>query len=100
MDLRYPSRKLVVEVDGGQRLEQTEYDDARTRELERLGYRVIRFWNNNVFANLDAVLNAIVAEVEAAAAPSPGWHPAWEQNQAPRHPPSPATKCGRGEDKD
>ena len=65
------SQKLVIEIDGGQHCEQSIYDDARTRAIERLGYRVIRFWNNDVLANIDAVLNAIAEELEGAA-PSPG----------------------------
>ncbi|AEG48233.1 protein of unknown function DUF559 [Sphingobium chlorophenolicum L-1] len=49
---------LVIEVDGGQHGESV--DAARTRFLEAKGYRVIRFWNNDVLGNLDGV----VAEIE------------------------------------
>ena len=41
-------RKLVVELDGGEHHEQTEYDVERTRVLEFRGYRVPRFRNNHV----------------------------------------------------
>ena len=63
-------RKLVVELDGGQHLEQTEYDTERTRELESRGYRVIRFWNNLVLEDSDAVLQAILIALEEGT-PSP-----------------------------
>jgi very-short-patch-repair endonuclease len=42
--------KLIVEVDGGQHADDGE---ARTRWLEARGYRVIRFWNNDVLANTE-----------------------------------------------
>jgi very-short-patch-repair endonuclease len=51
--------QLVVEVDGSQHAEQDEYDTERTREMERLGYRVLRFWNNEVLGNLDGVIELI-----------------------------------------
>jgi very-short-patch-repair endonuclease len=42
-----------------QHLEQQEYDEERTKYLEAHGYRVLRFWNNEVLNNTDAVLKAI-----------------------------------------
>ena len=51
------SAKLIVEVDGGQH--QPETDAARTRFLEGEGYRLIRFWNNEIVENLDGVLEAV-----------------------------------------
>jgi very-short-patch-repair endonuclease len=53
------SKKLIVELDGGQHLEQADYDQERTRFLESKGYRVLRFWNNDVTKDMDAVLNTI-----------------------------------------
>jgi very-short-patch-repair endonuclease len=61
-------RRLVVEVDGGQHADN-EADLRRTRWLEDQGFRVLRFWNNEVLNNTGAVLDAIVA---ASANPSPG----------------------------
>ena len=55
------SAKLIVEVDGGQHAEAAAYDAARTRSLEAQGYRVLRFWNNDVLNNLAGVLSAIAA---------------------------------------
>ena len=59
-DFVCPSEKLIIEVDGGQHAENEEYDAARTALLEDAGYRVLRFWNNEVFENLDGVLERIV----------------------------------------
>jgi len=51
--------RLVVEVDGGQHGETVEQDAARTRFLNGRGYKVLRFWNNEVMDNLDGVLERI-----------------------------------------
>ena len=64
-------RRLVVELDGGQHSQ--ERDAARTAELENLGYRVIRFWNNDVLGNLDGVLAALLLELNSI--PHPGLLP-------------------------
>jgi len=45
-------------------LEQEEYDQERTKYLESLGYKVIRFWNNDVMNQIDAVILAIVRALE------------------------------------
>ncbi|MFC7500009.1 endonuclease domain-containing protein [Enterovirga sp. GCM10030262] len=58
--------RLVIEVDGSQHHEAATYDGERTAFLENQGYRVLRFWNNQVLRELDGVLAAI-----AAAFPSP-----------------------------
>ena len=59
--------KLIIEVDGGQHAMATARDAARTSFLEAEGYRVLRFWNNDVLGNADGVLEAITA----ALSPSP-----------------------------
>ena len=51
--------RLVVELDGSQH--GPEPDRMRTRFLGRRGYRVLRFWNNEVLDDLDAVLEVIHA---------------------------------------
>jgi len=53
-------KKLIIELDGSQHLEQEAYDNERTKYLELLGYRVIRFWNNDVTNNIDDVILAIL----------------------------------------
>jgi very-short-patch-repair endonuclease len=62
-------KKLVVELDGGQHQEQMDYDERRTLFLQTQGWRVLRFWNNEVLSNLDGVLSNI-AEVLTSAPPS------------------------------
>jgi very-short-patch-repair endonuclease len=52
-------KKLIIELDGSQHLEQHEYDEERTKYLEARGYRVLRFWNNDVMNDMDAVLKVI-----------------------------------------
>ena len=51
--------KIIIELDGSQHLEQMDYDENRTRYLEMLGYKVLRFWNREVLNNIDAVLEVI-----------------------------------------
>jgi len=51
--------KLIVEADGGQHSEKIEYDGKRTEFLESLGYTVIRFWNNDILRDINAVLEEI-----------------------------------------
>lgn len=51
--------KLVIELDGGQHTATGTYDAARTRFIEDEGYRVLRFWNNDVLENAEGVIAAI-----------------------------------------
>jgi very-short-patch-repair endonuclease len=51
--------KLVVEVDGGQHALEADADARRTRFLRSRGYRVIRFWNNDVLENIDGVIEVL-----------------------------------------
>ena len=53
--------KLIIELDGGQHTPET--DAARTRFLESQGYRVLRFWNNDVADNCDGVIATIAVAV-------------------------------------
>ncbi|MEP7135347.1 MAG: endonuclease domain-containing protein [Chloroflexota bacterium] len=56
--------KLIIELDGSQHLEQEEYDDERTKYFESLGYRVIRFWNNQIMNDMNGVILAITYALE------------------------------------
>ena len=60
-------QRLVVELDGGQHAEGAveAHDTVRTAWLQSQGYRVIRFWNRDVLANIDGVLEAIDAALES-----------------------------------
>ncbi len=60
---------MVVELDGGHHATQQEADASRQQYLEAQDYRVIRFWNNEVFENLEGVLFRIVEELEATDVP-------------------------------
>ena len=62
--------RLVIELDGGHHAGRREEDEARAFFLERSGYRVLRFWNTDVLANLAGVLERIVATLRETA-PSP-----------------------------
>jgi very-short-patch-repair endonuclease len=62
--------KIVIEVDGGQHSGSTS-DERRTRYLEANGYRVLRFWNNDVGENISGVLSMIDAAVNADRPPTP-----------------------------
>ena len=56
-------KKLIIELDGGQHVEQEGYDIARSSRLERNGFRVLRFWNNEVLKNSGEVLEVIYREL-------------------------------------
>lgn len=51
--------KLVIELDGGQHLDAIVYDLERTRVIEAHGYRVLRFWNDEVLLHTEVVLEQI-----------------------------------------
>jgi very-short-patch-repair endonuclease len=72
VDFACPGRKLAIELDGGQHAQQEEDAAARTLEIARRGYRVIRFWNNDVMHNLAGVLEVIRRELECPLCPSGG----------------------------
>jgi very-short-patch-repair endonuclease len=78
-------RRLVVEVDGGQHAE-SEDDLRRTRWLESQGFRILRFWNNEVLSNTGGVLDVIMT---ASTNPSPG---------TPLRGAPPSPKRGEGKD--
>ena len=58
-DFAARSKGLVIELDGGQHAETVSYDSERTRYIEVRGYRVLRFWNNDVLSNLEGVVSEI-----------------------------------------
>jgi len=63
--------KVIVELDGGQHAVQARSDTERTVFLEALGYRVLRFWNNDALANTDGVLQRIAQALAARPSPRP-----------------------------
>ena len=54
-------KNVVIEVDGGRHSENEEQDIQRSAYLNRMGYQVFRFWNNQVLQETEAVLEAIFA---------------------------------------
>ncbi|HEX8216220.1 MAG TPA: DUF559 domain-containing protein [Allosphingosinicella sp.] len=74
-------QRLIVEVDGGQHT--PEADAARNTALKAQGFRILRFWNNDVLSNLDGVLTVIL---QAVGGPLPSEDP---------HP-SPLPQAGEG----
>ncbi|MEW6029267.1 MAG: endonuclease domain-containing protein [Chloroflexota bacterium] len=59
VDFCAPRKKLIIELDGSQHMEQEEYDSERTTFLQSKGYRVLRFWNSDVINNVDSILKVI-----------------------------------------
>ena len=60
-DFACRTARLAVELDGGQH--DPAKDAARTAVIENYGYRVLRFWNNDVLSNTEGVLGAIRQEL-------------------------------------
>ncbi|HVJ34977.1 MAG TPA: endonuclease domain-containing protein [Terriglobia bacterium] len=60
-------KKLIIEIDGGQHADSAA-DRVRTAYLEAEGYRVVRYWNNDVMTNISGALEALRASL---ACPSP-----------------------------
>jgi very-short-patch-repair endonuclease len=79
---------IIIEIDGGQhgRDEQIGADASRTNFLNSRGYRVLRFWNNDVLTNIEGVLSVIQSALDDAAAHPP-----------PPTPPRHASRGGRGQ---
>ena len=66
-DFCSPKARLILELDGSQHLEQnaTQYDTERTKYLELRGYKVLRFWNNDVMNDIESVIRAIIQAMES-----------------------------------
>jgi very-short-patch-repair endonuclease len=75
VDFFCPAKQLVIELDGGHHNESDEAQRDRVRQgwLEKVGYRVIRFWNSEISGDLNAVLERTYLELygsrDAAVAP-------------------------------
>jgi very-short-patch-repair endonuclease len=66
VDFACVERRLIVEVDGGQHGDEAQVaaDAQRTADLEARGFRVLRFWNNEVLENLAGVCESIWRALE------------------------------------
>lgn len=71
VDFANHSLRMIIEIDGGQHAEKAASDTRRTKFLESEGYRVLRFWNNDVLANIDGVLEVIQSAILPTPTPTP-----------------------------
>ena len=63
--------RLVIEVDGGQHASAEEQDRERDAWLRGKGFRVLRFWNHDIFGNREGVLDVILREASVPPLPNP-----------------------------
>jgi very-short-patch-repair endonuclease len=63
--------RLIVEIDGGQHDRLSCRETERTEFLQNEGYRILRFWNNEILTNPDDVHHAITNALAASPPPSP-----------------------------
>ena len=63
VDFCAPRAKLIVEVDGSPHVDQQDRDTERTDFLNAKGYRVLRFWNNDILNNIEYVMAAILQAI-------------------------------------
>ena len=66
VDFACREASLIVEIDGGQHAVNADYDAERTEVLGRAGWKVIRFWNNQVLDEPTGVLDVILGELKLA----------------------------------
>jgi very-short-patch-repair endonuclease len=85
VDFASRKAKIVIELDGGQHNWQQAADSSRQRQIEAAGFRVLRFWNNDVIGNLEGVLN----EIQCALPPTPDPSPQGGGEKRPRRPRQP-----------
>lgn len=63
LDFYCSLKKLAIEIDGSQHIENKEYDIKRSDYLSVFDIKVIRFWNNEINVNIDGVVNKIISEL-------------------------------------
>ena len=73
IDFYCPKLKLAIEVDGTTHLENKDiiYDQRRTKELNKLGIKILRFWNNDILDGLAEVENIIEEQIKNIKSPYP-----------------------------
>jgi very-short-patch-repair endonuclease len=70
VDFACHATRIVIEVDGSQH-DRSAADEKRTKVLEATGYRVLRYWNNDVLSNIDSVLEDILRAITTTPTPNP-----------------------------
>jgi leucyl-tRNA synthetase len=63
VDFCCPFKKLIIEIDGGQHLNKKECDKERSNYLESFGFKIVRFWNEEVNKDMDKVIEKIRKEL-------------------------------------
>ena len=102
-------RRLIIEVDGGHHQSQAEDDKARTVWLESQGFRVLRFWNNEVLTEISGVASSILEALddphlspipsrERKSSPSPSMGEGRDEGEVPFHQESRAANSSSAED--
>ena len=66
VDFVYFEKKLIIEVDGSQHSAQVDYDLICDAWLEKEGFRILRFWDNQVLNETDGVKEMIIGALNAA----------------------------------
>ena len=94
-DFACMAARLVIEIDGSQHGNESNKarDEARTRWLESEGYRVIRFWNNDIVQNAEGVLDVIYAALYGSREIEP--RPLKHERRARHDHPTPARAARR-----
>jgi very-short-patch-repair endonuclease len=97
-DFACMAARLLIEIDGSQHAEDRKkmHDEARTRWLKKEGYRVLRFWNNDITKNIDGVMEAVYAALHPllSGEPVPLKHQR-RRRRGPSHLPTPARDARR-----
>ena len=72
-DFLCESKKLIIELDGGQHAtdDARRYDKKRSQILQQYGYHVIRFWNDEILNNLNGILDSLANELGILSSPHP-----------------------------
>jgi very-short-patch-repair endonuclease len=66
-------QRVIVEVDGGQHVDQAKYDIRRTNYLHRIGFTILRYWDDDALLRTEAVLENILMHMPTTGRASP--HP-------------------------
>lgn len=71
VDFYCPEKKVAIELDGSQHLDNEKYDKTRTDYLNACGITVLRFWDQEVNTNMEGVLLKILTTIEGELPPNP-----------------------------
>lgn len=97
-DFACPTARVIVEADGSQHAENVEYDAERERAFASLGWRTLRFWNNEITENLEGVLTLIANALPSPSRPaSPPACPSPLQGEGRSTPTTPSPSRGEGQ---